>query len=171
MQLQDRPVPSITETLRVKGQKWTPPQGHRRCSGNCSGCQRKCKELLLDDCQSCYLNKVKNTNSNGCCNRDACTNLRVIKGKKIKNSLEEESPPAGLFELSQVDSIINDFEKKGVDKENKDMEEDLKKGKKRHIAKGGTPEDMKRSSQIARITVTGGTSKLITPRKPSFPSN
>ena len=172
MQLQDRPVPSITETLRVKGQKWTPPQGHRRCSGNCSGCQRKCKELLLDDCQSCYLNKVKNTNSNGCCNRDACTNLRVIKKiKKINNSLEDESTSLGLFELSQVDSIVNDFEKKGVDKEKKDMEEDLKKGKKRHIAKGGTPEDMKRSSQIARITVTGGTSKLIAPRKPSFPTN
>ena len=166
-----RPVPGVKETLRVKGQKWTPPQGHRRCSGNCSGCQRKCKELLLDNCQSCYLNKVKNTNSNCCCNRDACTNLKVIKVKKIKNSMEEESPPAGLFELSQVDSIVNDFEKKGVDKENKDMEEDLKKGQKRHRAKGGTPEDMKRSSQIPRTTGTGGTSKLIAPRKPSFLSN
>ena len=63
------------------------------------------------------------------------------------------------------------LKRKELKRVNKDMEEDLKKGKKRHIAKGGTPEDMKRSSQIARITVTGGTSKLIAPRKPSFPSN
>ena len=164
-------VPSILETLRVKDQKWTPPQGHRRCSGNCLGCQRKCKDLGLDDCQSCHLNKVKNTNSNGCCNRDACTNLRVVKVKKIKNSQGDESLSAAQPELSQVDSIVNDFEKKGVDKENKDTEEILQKGQKRNRDKGGTPEDMKRSRQIARTTGAGGTSKLIAPRKSSLLQN
>ena len=165
-----RQVPDIPETLRVKGQKWTPPQGHRRCSGNCLGCQRKCKDLGIEDCQSCHLNTLKNTNSNGSCNRDACTNLRVIKPKKGKSNLGEESLLAAQSELSQVDSIVNNFEKKGVENENQDMEEDIKKGLKRNRVKGGTPEDIKRSSQIARTTGTGGTSRLVAPKKACFPS-
>ena len=51
------------------------------------------------------------------------------------------------------------------------MEEDPQKGEKRHRFKGGTPEDMERSSRIARTTGTGGTSILIAPRKASFLSN
>ena len=35
------------DTLRVKGQKWTPPAGKRRCSGNCVGCQKNAKILTF----------------------------------------------------------------------------------------------------------------------------
>ena len=160
----------LTETLRVKGQKWIPPQGKRRCSGNCTGCQRKCKELGQDDCQNCHNNKLKNTNSNGCCNRDACTNLKSIKVKKLK-TIEDESLSGDQAELSQVNSIVHDFENKGVDKENRELEENLQKGLKRGPVNGGRPEDIKRSSQIARLNTGGGQSKLIAPRKTSLPPN
>ena len=125
------------------------------------------QKLGLEDCQSCFLNKVMNTNSNGCCNQDACINLRSIKAKKPKNK-EEESRSGDQSDLSQVNSILNDFKKNGVDKDNRDLE-DLQKGLKRNRVKGDTPEDIKRSSQIARLTSGGGQSKLIAPRKASLP--
>ena len=147
-----------------------PPQGKRRCSGNCTGCQRKCKDLGLDECQSYYLNKVKNTNSNGCCNRDACTNLRTIKPKKIKNS-GDDLLTGDQSEQSQVNTIVHDFESKGADKDNRELEEEIQKGLKRARVKGGTPEDQKRNSQIARLNSVGGASKLIAPRKSLLHTN
>ena len=169
VQAAGRPVPEILETLRLKGQKWIPPQGKRRCSGNCIGCQRKCKELGLEDCNSCYLNKEKNTNSNGCCNREECTNLRIIRVRKLKSG-QDLSLSAEQSEISQVDSIVHDFENKGVDQDNIEREEDLQKGLKRGRVKGGTPEDLKRNSQIAKMSNSGGPSKLIAPRKTSLPT-
>ena len=171
VQAAGRPVPDILETLRLKGQKWVPPQGKRRCSGNCIGCQRKCKELGLEDCNSCYLNKEKNTNSYGCCNREECTNLRIIKGKKLKSG-QDLSLSAEQSEISQVDSIVHYFENKGVDQENREREEDLQKGSKRSRVKRGTPEDLRRNSQIAKkkVIVGGRANSLPQGRPPSQPS-
>ena len=79
--------------------------------------------------------------------------------KKLKNQEDESllgSLSADQAKLSQVDSIVNDFENKGVDKDNREREEDLQKGSKRVRVKGGTPEDQKRNSQIARLSILGG---------------
>ena len=159
-----QPIPADSlDIVRVRGQKWTPPLGKRRCSGNCPGCQKKCKELNLPDCQSCYLNKVRMNNNNGCCNRGPCTNMRNVKARKEKNG--DESMPGQAAELSNVDNIISDFENKGLEKDHKELEEDLQNSKKRNREKGSTPEALKKTSQIARLSVTGAQTKLSAPGK------
>ena len=75
--------------------------------------------------------------------------------KKPKN-MEDESLSGDQSELSQINSIVYDFENKGVDKDNIELQEDLQKGLKRGRVKGGTSEDLKRSSQIARLNTGGG---------------
>ena len=161
-----QPLPADSlDTVRVRGQKWTPPLGKRRCSGNCPGCQKKCKELNLPDCQSCYLNKVRMNNNNGCCNRGPCTNMRNGKVKKDKNG-DEVMSVGHAAELSNVDNIISDFENKGLEKDHKELEEDQKNSKKRTREKGSTPEAQQKTSQIARLSVTGALSKQSALGKP-----
>ena len=151
------------DPIRVKGQKWTPPSGKRRCSGNCVGCRTKCKELNLPDCHNCHLNKMRMNNHNGCCNRGPCTNMKVVKAKKEKITVEEEPLSEERLENNKVDDIINDFERKGMDKEHREIEEELQNSKKRDREKGGTPEALKKPSQIARLNGTVGQSKLTAP--------
>ena len=67
--------------------------------------------------------------------------------------------------------MVLKFESKGADKDNREMEEEIQKGLKRVRVKGGTPEDQKRSSQIARLNSVGGASKLIAPRKSLLQTN
>ena len=165
----DQSVPTEgLDTMRVRGQKWTPPSGKRRCSGNCEGCRRKCKELNLSDCHNCYLNKVRMNNHNGCSNRGPCTNMRQVKVKKEKNTMEEEPLSEERLEISKVDNIISDFESKGMDKEHRELEDELHNNKKRSREKGGTPEALKKTSQIARLNVTVGQSKLTAPGRSSL---
>ena len=143
------------EVERVPGQKWTPPPGKRRCSGNCVGCQTKCKKLNLQDCHSCHLNKVRMTNNNGCCNIGPCTNMKQIKAKKEKQG--DESISGQLAENSNVDNNISNFENEGHDQDPKELEEDLHNIRKRNREKGGTSEALQKMSQIARLSVAGGT--------------
>lgn len=125
------------------------------------GCQTKSKELNVQDCQSCHINKLRMNNNNGCCNRGPCTNLRQVKGKKDKQALGTDSMSVKQEEQSHVDNIINDFESKG-------LEDDLEITKKRVREKGSTPEALKKSSQIARLSMAGGQSKLTAPGKVSL---
>ena len=57
-----------------------------------------------------------------------------------------------------------------MDLENREREEDLQTGSKRSRVKRGTPEDLRRNSQIAKMSNSGGPSKLIAPRKTSLPT-
>ena len=107
-------------------------------------------------------------NDNGCCNRGPCTNLRQIKTKKEKLALNDESISVKQTELSQVDNIISNFESKGLDKEHRELEDDLEKGNKRRREKGSTPEALQKTSQIARLSLAGGQSKLAAPGKVSL---
>ena len=166
-----QPLPADElDVIRVKGQKWTPPLGKRRCSGNCLGCRTKCKELNLPDCQSCHLNKVRMNNNNGCCNRGPCTNMRQGKLKKDTPASGDKPISLDQAEQSNVDNIISDFESKGMDKESREREDDLHNNKKRCREKGSTPEALQKTIQIARLSVTGGQSKIPAPGKLSLPT-
>ena len=71
---------------------------------------------------------------------------------------------------SDVDNIISDFESKGMDKESREREDDLRNSKKRCREKGSIPEALQKTSQIARLSVTGGQSKIPAPGKLSLPT-
>ena len=94
--------------------------------------------------------------------------MRQIKPKKEKQVFGSESISVEQAEPSNVDSIINDFENKGMDKEHRELEDDNEKSKKRVREKGSTPEALKKSSQIARLSMAGGHSKLLAPGKVSL---
>ena len=94
--------------------------------------------------------------------------MRQIKPKKEKQVFGSESISVEQAEPSNVDSIINDFEKKGMDKEHRESEDDIEKSKKRVRGRGSTPEALKKASQIARLSTAGGQSKLVAPGKVSL---
>ena len=172
------------DVVRVKEQKWTPPEGKRRCGGQCSGCQRKCEEQGLDDCHSCYQNNTKG-GKNGCCNREECTNLKaaMLKGSKGKNTkknsmlcdslledLIQKSPSETskvgtqivTFQPGQVETLAKDLEVKG--KAEKAEDAALGDGKRRR-PEGSTPPAQKRSSNMPTMIKNVGGSKMPLPGK------
>ena len=78
-----------SEVLRVKAQRWQPPEGMRRCGHNCSGCSKRCTELGLENCQNCHMRKNTERNTgekvtgNVCYNRGECVNLRTLRGRSM----------------------------------------------------------------------------------------
>ena len=176
------------ESKRIKEQRWVPPEGKRRCGGQCQGCQKKCEDQGVDDCHNCHLNKTKG-GRNGCCNRGECTNLKTatVKGNKkaagkssilgdnIIGDLLEKSPSATskvgsqlvTFHPGQVESLAKDLESKGKEEKEKDSQED---GKRRR-PEGDTPPDQKRSSKMPTMRKEGLGSMLQLPGKSSSLTN
>ena len=162
------------EIVRVKKQKWTPDQGFRRCGHQCPGCAQKCAEQGIEDCQNCHLNKTKKKNNNPCANRGECVDPRPATMQKPKTSgkqnskvnvslkeenLERKSSTTSLVG-NQVEELVKKIEKNGVEEE----EDDPQQGEKRPIEVGGTPEEQRRASKIAK-SKTGGGSKIALPAK------
>ena len=94
--------------------------------------------------------------------------MRQNKGKKEKNDLASESMSGDQAEQSHVDNIISDFASKGMDREHRELEDDLENSKKRGREKGNTPEAVKKASHISRLSMAGGQSKLPAPGKVSL---
>ena len=164
---------------RVKEQRWTPPEGKRRCGGQCQGCQRKCEDQGLKDCHSCYMNKIRGNKTHGCCNCEKCTNPKPVmnkgnksktdkKGKTLGDSLIEEnrdrSPSTTskvgtqlvTFQPGQVESLTKDLESKETEEKEGD---DPAEGKRRRL-EGDTPPDLKRTSKMPTFKKDAGGSKL-----------
>ena len=173
------------KSKRVKDQRWVPPEGKRRCGGQCQGCQRKCEDQGVEDCHYCYLNKTKG-GKNGCCNRGECTNLKpaMLKGNKNKTAeknitlcdsllgdLLEKSPSSTnkvgsqmvTFHPGQVESLAKDLEIKGK----AEKEEDNAVDGKRRRPEGDTPPGQKRSSKMPTVRKDSMGSKLQPPVKAS----
>ena len=186
----DKPTDEL-EGKRIKEQRWTPPDGKRRCGGQCQGCQNKCEDQGLVDCHYCHLNKTKG-GKNGCCNRKECTNLKpaLTKGSKNKSGVKNISLAESLlgellvkspsdtskvgtqmvtFHPGQVESLAKDLENKG----NAEKEEDIAvvDGKRRRPEVGDTPPEQKRSSKMPTIRKDMGGSKLQPPVKASSLTN
>ena len=178
MEPSSQPSVAKQEVVRVKEQKWTPPEGKRRCN-QCSGCQKKCKEQGLEDCSSCDPNKTKG-GKNGCFNREECTNLKPTKVKdtKIKSvgknsiladsllgDLLQKSPSATsqvgtqivTFQPGQVESLAKDLEVKGKS----EKEEDAACDGKRRRPEGETPPDQKRTSKMPMMKKDAGGSRVL----------
>ena len=77
------------DKVRVKTQRWQPPEGMRRCGHNCTGCSRRCAEQGLEDCYRCHMKtgvekdpsqKVANSI---CFNRGECVNLRELRKRSL----------------------------------------------------------------------------------------
>ena len=165
-----QPGANNTETQRVTEQRWTPPEGKRRCEGQCQGCQRKCEEQGIEDCHYCYLNKIRGNKTNGCCNREECTNPKPVMKKIGKNKTEKRSKTLGdslfedildrspsaiskvgkqlvTFHPGQVESLAKNLESKGLAEKEGDAESEGKK--RRHV--GDTPPDQKRISKMPTL--------------------
>ena len=173
------------ESKRVKDQRWVPPEGKRRCGGQCQGCQRKCEDQGVEDCHCCYLNKTKG-GKNGCCNRGECTNLKpaMLKGNKNKTAkknitlcdsllgdlLEKSQSSTNkvgsqmvTFHPGQVESLAKDLEIKGK----AEKEEDNAVDGKRRRPEGVTPPGQKRLSKMPTVRKDSMGSKLQPPVKAS----
>ena len=179
--------PGTSETPRAKEQRWTPPEGKRRCGGQCKGCQQKCEEQGIEDCHYCNLNNIKGNKTNGCCNRKECTNPKPVmkqgkqnktvkKGNTLGDSLLEEilekSPSAiskvgkqlVTFQPGQVESLAKDLESKGM----AEKEVDAASEGKRSRTEGDTPPDQKRTSKMPSLKKGVEGSKLQLPAQISF---
>ena len=82
--------------------------------------------------------------------------------------MDDESMTVEQEEQSKVDNIISDFESKGLDKKNRELEDESENTRKRVREKGGTPEALQKTSQIARLSLVGAQSKLAPPGKLSL---